>query len=241
RMYEVSSSSAERDMPPLAGRAPELEAIEHHFTDTKRSLLLLAGEPGIGKSRLLHVAALRGRECGWTVLHSGCYRTSGQAPYAPFLAALADHLCSLTPAQRRLRLYGCAWLVQLLPELAQVAPPLVPAWGLPPEQERRLLFAAVARFLANASGPAGTLLVLDDLQWAGADALDLLASLVRGHRDRPLQIIGAYRGTEVPTQHHFAMLLADLAREGLATHVELGPLSGGEAAQLIHSLLEGEL
>src|SRR5262249_8323981 len=133
------------------------------------------------------------------------------------------------------------WLVQLLPELAQVAPPLVPAWGLPPEQERRLLFAAVARFLANASGPAGTLLVLDDLQWAGADALDLLASLVRGHRDRPLQIIGAYRGTEVPTQHHFAMLLADLAREGLATHVELGPLSGGEAAQLIHSLLEGEL
>src|SRR5262249_60895914 len=105
----------------------------------ERPLLVLAGEPGIGKSRLLHEAALRGGERGWTVLHGGGHRYSDREPYAPILAAIEDAIRSLTPAQRRLRLRGCAWLVRLLPELALTLPTPMPARGLPPEQERRLL------------------------------------------------------------------------------------------------------
>ena len=64
--------------------------------------------------------------------------------------------------------------MRLLPELAGGPIEPVPHWLLTPEQERRLMGQAVERFLVNIAGPAGTLLVLDDLQWAGSDALDLL-------------------------------------------------------------------
>src|SRR5262249_23411837 len=140
--------------------------------------LLLAGEPGIGKSRLLEEAMRQAAAQGWTVLAGGCHRRSGQEPYAPFVGMLARFLAGRTPAQRRRDLTGCAWLVRLLPELAESAVVPVPSWALPPEQERRLMFAAVRHCLANVASPMGTLLVLDDLQWAGTDALDLLASLL---------------------------------------------------------------
>jgi predicted ATPase len=86
-------------------------------------------------------------------------------------------------------LQGCAWLVRLLPELAVGPIEPLPAWTLPPEQERRLMYAAVERFLANVAGPGGALLVLDDLQWAGPDALELLASVVRSNAEMSLQPI----------------------------------------------------
>ncbi len=84
-----------------------------------------------------------------------------------------------TPAARlRLDLQGCGWLARLLPELLEAHVVPAPTWTLPPEQERRLMFGAVARYLANVAGPSGTLLLLDDLQWADGDALTLLERLV---------------------------------------------------------------
>src|SRR5205807_2904988 len=100
-------------------------------------------------------------------------------PYAPLLGAVKCYIQGQAPVHLRADLAGCAWLVRLLPELADGPIEPLPAWILPPEHERRLMFEAVARFLANVAGPAGTLLVLDDLQWASPDALDLLATLVR--------------------------------------------------------------
>ena len=72
------------------------------------------------------------------------------------------------------------------------------------------MFAAVLRFLANSASPAGLLLVLDDLQRAGTDALDLLASLLRASQETPLRVIGAYRITEVQPSDPFAVLIAEL-------------------------------
>src|SRR5262249_28918058 len=148
---------------------------------------------------------------GWTVLQGGCQRRGGQEPYAPLLGAVAGHVERLLAARTWRPLEGCAWLVKLLPELAGGPIEPLPAWNLPPEQERRLMFAAVGRFLTNSAGPAGTLLVLDDLQWAGADALDLLATLARIARDVPLRVIGAYRDTDGQTQGSLGILFADLA------------------------------
>lgn len=109
----------------------------------------------------------------------GCQRRGGQESYAPLLQALDGHIRAQTPARLRVSLRGCAWLVRLVPELAGGPIESLPAWTVSPEQERRLLVKAVARYLANVAGPSGTLLVLDDLQWAGPDALGLLATLIR--------------------------------------------------------------
>jgi predicted ATPase len=104
-----------------------------------------------------------------------------------------------------------------------------------PEQERRLLFAAVARYLATIAGPAGTLLVLDDLQWAGADALDLLLTLIRAAP--ALRVVGAYRTSEISMQDPLSTMIADLAREGMVRQVELGPLATEEAGALLRAVL----
>lgn len=90
--------------------------------------------------------------------------------------------------------------MRLLPELAEGPIEPLPAGALPSDQERRLLFRAVERFLGNSAGPAGTLLLRDDLQWAGADALDLLATLVHAAAEIPLRVITAYRDTDVQAQ-----------------------------------------
>jgi tetratricopeptide (TPR) repeat protein/transcriptional regulator with XRE-family HTH domain len=224
-------------LAPFVGRAAELALLQRHLAGESPPVLFLAGEPGIGKTRLLQEAARSAVAHGLRVLMGGCQRQGGQQPYAPILDALDRFVQGQTPLQLRADLQDCAWLVRLLPELAEgpIAPLPVPA--LPSEQERRLMFGAVRRFLANVAGDAGTLLVLDDLQWAGDDALALLATLVRATGPSPLRVVGAYRDTEVHPDQPLTMLLADLAQAGLAAQHPLGPLATDEAAQLLAALL----
>ncbi|MGH2343741.1 MAG: AAA family ATPase [Chloroflexota bacterium] len=166
---------------PLVGRAREQALLDRFLAGEgtvggAARVLVLAGEPGIGKTRLLQAAAQQAVSRGWNVLFGGCQRSGGQDPYAPILEALSRHIHVQRPERRGADLEGCAWLVRLLPELAEM-PVRPPSGTLSSEQERRLIFGAVERFLTNVASPAGTLLVLDDLQWAGPDALDLVNAL----------------------------------------------------------------
>jgi tetratricopeptide (TPR) repeat protein/transcriptional regulator with XRE-family HTH domain len=226
-------------IPPLIARDQELALLERYLAGEGPPVLILAGEPGIGKSRLLREAASRAVRAGWTVLSGGCQRHGGQEPYAPILQALEHYIACLAPAHLRSNLQGCSWLARLLPELMGISGEELPAGPLAPQQERRLMFGAVARFLQNVAGAAGTLLVLDDLQWAGSDALNLLATLVRTPVEAPLRVIGAYRETEVQPTHALSTLLADLAHASLAAHRRLAPLSETDMGCLLDALLGG--
>jgi tetratricopeptide (TPR) repeat protein/DNA-binding XRE family transcriptional regulator len=230
---------------PLIGRGRERALLERHLAAAGPPLLLLAGEPGIGKTRLLEEAIAQAPGAGWSVLTGGCQR-QGEEPYAPLLGALQGHIEQSTGAE----LAGCAWLVRLLPELAECGLSPLPTGLAVPAQERRLMFGAVARYLANVAGPAGTLLVLDDLQWAGPDACALLSTLVRttaplptlgagpsGRHAVPLRVVAAYRDTEARPDDPLALMVTDLARAGLALHQTLVPLTATEARQLLDRLL----
>lgn len=237
---------AHHSLIPLVGRSRELALLEQFLAEARdepeiASLFLLAGEPGMGKTRLLEAAGQAAIGQGWRVLVGGCHRHGGQDPYAPIQDALTRYLQALTPDQLSAELEGCAWLARLLPELTGLLEPL-PTGTVPADQERRLMFAAVRRLMANAAGPAGTLLLLDDLQWAGADALDLLTTLLHLARSElvsgaPLRVVGAYRDTDVGPGHPFGLVLADLAQSGLAEQHTLGPLDRPEAAALLTDLL----
>ncbi|MGH2409599.1 MAG: ATP-binding protein, partial [Chloroflexota bacterium] len=225
---------------PLVGRETELAGLRRFLRDggageLAPTVLLLAGEPGIGKTRLLYAAAQQALADGWRVLAGGCQRRGGQEPYAPLVDALAHYIRTLPPERRRTDLAGCAWLARLLPVLAERLKELSTG-VLPPDQERRLIHAAVERFLTNVAGPAGTLLILDDIQWAGPDALDLVNTLAR-KRALPLRVIGAYRDTEARAGEPLGMLLADLAHAGLVRRQPLGPLANEDAAILLDGLL----
>jgi tetratricopeptide (TPR) repeat protein/transcriptional regulator with XRE-family HTH domain len=235
--------------PLLVGRSRELSLVEQHLEEDGPPILILAGEPGLGKTRLLAEAGRRATLQGWCVLDGGCQRRGSQHPFAPLLDAMSGFLGRRSAAELRGDLVGCAWLVRLLPELADAIGEALPTLTLPPEQERRLMFAAVGRLLANLGRrdvrAAGRILfVLDDLQWVGSDALDLLTALVRsdvsiarsGEQFR-LRVVGAYRDTEVRAGDALAVALADWAQAGLATHRALPRLSSDDCGRLLDKLL----
>ncbi|GAC1546755.1 MAG: hypothetical protein NVS2B7_22120 [Herpetosiphon sp.] len=229
--------AAAEHAPPFVGREQELRALDLHLTDGTPPLLLLAGEPGIGKSRLLREVSHHASRSGLRVLLGGCEQRGGQEPFAPLVHALARYLREAPLEQVRANLLSCAWLVRLLPEVAPHLVEPLPTMALPVEQERRLMFDAVVRFLRNVAGPRGTLLLLDDLQWAGADALSLLRTLAHAAVGTRLRLVGAYRDTEVTPQSPLSVMLADLAEAGLARQRHIGVLGLAESRRLLGGLL----
>lgn len=229
-------------VPVLVGRAREMAWLQRELA-AGGPLVLLGGEPGVGKSRLLREARGWARQRGWRALWGGCQRSSGQEPYAPLVEALDRHIHALPLERRRASLAGCEWLARLLPEVPELADmdphPVAPA-TLPSAQEQRLLFAAVERYLSNVASDVRTLLVLDDLQWVGVDALQLLTRLIQSTHLGQLRVLGAYRSTEVLPGHPLSTLMADLAREELVSHLQLAPLEPRDAAALARAALEGE-
>ncbi|HEU5348353.1 MAG TPA: AAA family ATPase, partial [Ktedonobacterales bacterium] len=227
----------DRTAAPLVGRARELALIERVLGDRFPPMLLFAGEPGIGKTRLLYEAANIAPGAGWAVLIGSCPQGSYQDPYAPLLGMIERDIAAREPAQLKAAFQGCGWLVRLLPELAERDMIQLPTWTLAPEQERRLMFAAVARYLGNIAGAAGALLILDDLQWAGSDACDLLVTLARTPGATSLRMIGSYRNTEMPARHPLVAALTGLEHEGLLHQQALTRLAATESAVLLQELL----
>jgi tetratricopeptide (TPR) repeat protein/transcriptional regulator with XRE-family HTH domain len=222
---------------PLVGRTAELALIERLLSDRLPPALFFEGEPGIGKTRLLHEAAALAMGTGWAVLMGSCPQGSYQDPYAPLLNMIERDIARRSPADLKTALQGCGWLVRLLPELAERDTVQLPPWTLTPEQERRLMFAAVARYMANIAGTAGTLLIFDDLQWAGSDACDLLEALTRNAPTTPLRMIGAYRNSDISTASPLAQTITHLDHEGLLHQHALSPLAEDESLMLLRSLL----
>jgi transcriptional regulator with XRE-family HTH domain/tetratricopeptide (TPR) repeat protein len=229
---------------PLVGRRQEISLVQQLLDGILPPALFLTGEPGVGKTRLLREAAREAASQGWTVLTGECQRQGGQIPFAPLLSTFERYILQQSRGQQQLDLAGCAWLVRLLPELVEMGVVTAPAWTLPPEQERRLMFAAASRFLGNVAGPSGTLLILDDLHWADSDGCDLLATLIRSGGGQPgsLRVLGAFRDTEVsaskPVESSLSTMIADLAHSGLAITRAVPPLGSAESAELLHHLLK---
>jgi tetratricopeptide (TPR) repeat protein len=226
----------------LAGRDAEMAQIRQFLAGTGPPVLLLAGEPGMGKTRLLEEAASRAAAVAWGVARGGCLRRAQDA-YAPLSGALDDALQRLPAGQRAEALRQAGRVDLLLPELALSGGPGPAERGAPtgfqPEQQRRLLVSSAGRLLRALAGPAGTLLVLDDLHWAGPDAVDLLAALLAAAGSPPLRVIGAYRDSE--TSARLDEFAADLARASLVRVLPLGPLTDDDAGRLLLQLApEGE-
>ncbi|GAC1451041.1 MAG: hypothetical protein PVSMB4_10550 [Ktedonobacterales bacterium] len=133
--------------PPLIGRQRELALLGRHLAGEGPPLLLLEGEPGVGKSRLLREVAQGALGYGLRILEGGCHR-SGHAPYAPVLDALTTYMRAQPSEQLRADLRDCSWLAHLMPELVDQHMVSAPAVSVPAEQARRLMYEAVARFLA---------------------------------------------------------------------------------------------
>jgi class 3 adenylate cyclase len=209
----------------FVGRAAEVERLSQLWKDAgagERRVALLAGEPGIGKTRLAAELAAQLHDEGATVLAGRCDEDLG-VPYQPFVEALR-HFVDHTPAglQQRLGRYGSE-LARLVPELSERVSDLAPPLQSDPETERYRLFDAVAGWMAAASSDQPVLLVLDDLQWAAKPTLLLLRHVVRSSEAMRLLVVGTYRDSELDHDHPLLEVLADLRRQ---REVERFPLVG---------------
>jgi DNA-binding SARP family transcriptional activator/tetratricopeptide (TPR) repeat protein len=206
-------------------------AAEHSHEEIPGRLVLLTGEAGIGKTRLLAELARSVHEDGALVL-AGRAPEETLVPYQPFLEALRHYVLNAPFRELRstTREYGSE-LARLMPELRRRAPDLPP----PPDEpatERYRLFEAVVGLLAEISEAVPVLIVLEDLHWADRPTLLLLRHLARAPQAARLLILGAYRANE-RWSDGFSAALADLRRERLVSQLVLTGMGELDTAELI--------
>ncbi|HET6319896.1 MAG TPA: AAA family ATPase, partial [Chloroflexota bacterium] len=223
---------------PLIGReralARVLRAIEDASAGRGR-LILLTGEPGIGKTRLAQEAVLEADRRGFLILIGRCHEQHQWAPLEPFVDVFAR--AGDVASEPLSACIATHWptLQRWLAEGTLRDDPR----GESADQRVRLQ-RECAGFLGALSSEAPLALFLDDLQWADSLSLALLEHLAHSLAARPVLLLGTYRDVEVGRQHLLHPVIRDLVRDRLLELISLAPLSLHATAQLIRSRLGDE-
>jgi len=216
---------------PLVGRNEELRELLASIEAAGRGegkLVLLAGEPGVGKTRLAQEATLVLRNQGFLIAAGRCYEPRQTVPFYPFLDALATLYADGPGALRSQLPRRWPYLARLLPD-RDLSVPATSSDGME-EQER--LFRAVTGFIQAIAGAIPVALLLDDLHWADSASLELLQHLTRHTRGDRVFLLGTYRDVEVGRQHPLEGALRDLTRERLVEDVPIRRLAQEGTAAL---------
>jgi DNA-binding CsgD family transcriptional regulator/tetratricopeptide (TPR) repeat protein len=219
--------------PTLVGRVEELQTLEAarvRAADGEPAVVLVGGEAGVGKTRLIAELASRHATDGTRMLVGGCVPVGGGAlPYAPIVEALRTLLAEVGVEAVR-ELVGPAW-----PELARLLPALgePDRRGPPGQAAQARLFELLLGLLGRLGDQAPLVLVVEDLHWADRSTRQLLAFLVRNLRRERLLVIVTYRNDE-PSHQRLGPYLAELDRADRAGRVELPRLDRAQTvAQLV--------
>ena len=232
----------------FVGRQAEAEVLSwlgQEAAGGERRAVLVAGEAGVGKTRLVAEAAARFHRQGAVVLFGRCEEELG-VPYQPFAEALAEYVAAASTEDLAGQLGPLGGeLSRLLPGLPArvggLAPPLQTESGT----ERYRLFEAVREFFVALSKTAPVVVVLEDLHWAAPPTLALLLHLVRRTERARLLIVGTYRDTELGRTHPLAGVLADLRRLAGTDRIALTGLDEAAVVAFVEALanhpVEGDL
>ena len=215
---------------PFVGRDLELNQLKKAWSTVREGgahLVLLAGEPGIGKSRLAMEFGRCVQAEGYVVASARAYEAAGRLPWGPVIDllrsdALRSHIDTLDTVWR-------AELARLLPELLDAVQPSGSSQSGDVAQRHRL-FDAVNR--AITAGDRTRLLIIDDLQWCDAETIELIGFVVRSGRATPVLIVGTVRLEEIPQHHHLVTLVDALGHDHAVTTVPLDRLDEATTATL---------
>jgi predicted ATPase/class 3 adenylate cyclase len=198
-------------------------------------LVLLSGEPGVGKTRLAQEVTLKARNHSFVMASGRCYEPEANVPFYPFLEALAT-LHAVSPARVRQQ------LSERWPEVRTLLPHqgASQSSSLGDGQEEQLrLFWAVTGFIQAIASERPVAILLDDLHWADTSSLELLQHLARHTRANRVLLLGTYRDVEVNRQHPLEAALTDLGRERLTHEIGIRRLDEQGTGELVAATLGG--
>src|ERR1700677_4438253 len=241
-LMEMSSRGAS---PVLIGRTAEMTALTDTLSTVRQggpATLLIGGEAGVGKTRLINDFFLN---VPWRLLSGPCLEIGADGlPYAPFTAMLrglvrevgGDEIAALLPDGGR----ATRELARLLPELSAV--PAHDGDGpRPAEASRALLFESFITLLERLAARSPLALVVEDAHWADQSSRDLLTFLIRYQRSLPgVAIVVTFRSDELHRTHPLRPLLAELSRIDWVDRIDLPRLTRRQSAELTAAILRRE-
>ncbi len=233
-----------RDAPPLVGRTPELALLADllaRLAAGSGCTVLIEGEPGIGKSRLLReVAGLAGTRQVSTLM-TNCYEIERDTPYQPIIDLVSRALDRVPQAALRdIPLVSLAELAALVPEIADCAPELPKLSNDFPEVRQARLPHAVAQLLEASRGGRPSILMVDDIQWADEASARVLHFLARHAAESPLLVMYAFRSEEIDNDERFARLIESLRRETGTRRLVLSRLEPNDTSNLVAALARSD-
>ncbi len=235
-----------RSVPPVkyVGRVEERAALEEAMKlarSGQRQVVLLSGEPGIGKTRLASYAAHDAYAEGFAVVWGACTEELA-VPYEPWIG-VCSQLVESAPVellQRHVARHK-GELARLARNLEGRVAELPEPQSSDPETERYLLFNAVAGLLGEVAEAVPLCVVLDDLHWADAQSLGLLKHLLRSTEQGALQVIVPYRDSDLGKDHPLTAVLADLRSLSGVQRIALHGLGADEVAEIMTAVAGHEL
>ena len=226
---------------PFVGRSAELEKLRTLLPSASGEglrIVLLGGEPGSGKSRLVREFAVLAAEDRVLVLYGACDPVV-QAPYGPFAEAFEHLPDAVEPGELSALGARTAELARLVPELAGA--PAAPAAVADPDTERHRLHTAVADALEVLGHGRPALLVIEDAHWADDSTLLLLRHLARAAGSARALVLVTFRDTEVDMPDALSETLADLRRSERVVRIRLAGLTEDDVSEFVSQAAEDEL
>ncbi len=231
------------ERPPFVGRTRELNVLLARWEEASRGesrVVLIGGEAGIGKTRLTEEFASIVRWRGAVVARGRCYEPERVLPYQPIAEVLSD-LSQGSDVRAAIPAWAQVELARIVPGFGQGRQGAEERslYALPDAEARQaVLFHAIVAVVRHFAARTPLLIVLEDLHWASESTLAGLFYLTRQIASAPALIVGTFRPEEAGEAHALTMMVGELAREGLAQHLALEPLSADAVAELIRHVHE---
>ncbi len=233
--------------PLFIGRQPELEALTEAVERAREgaaAVILIGGEAGIGKTRLIDEVSARSIERGAIALQGGCVSLGdgGGLPFAPIVEALRRLPATLADGRfgeidfDSLRTPATLELGRLMPEFGTPSPADAGGTGRPEWVQARI-FEGVLALLRALGDRAPVVCVLEDLHWADSSTRDLVAFLARNVRTERLVVVGTYRSDELHRRHPLRPWLAEMERLPRVRRIELSRFGRSELGAQVEAII----
>src|SRR5947209_9497480 len=222
--------------PVLVGREREVSLLEDALLAAHRGsgqVVVIAGEAGVGKTRLAMELQERARRAGTAVMVGTTSEAEVALPYLPFIEAIGNYLAGADLDRIKLQLgpATCRQLGQLLPQFEFQTTLIDPG---EPAQAKLRLYEAILAFFRYAAERSGLLLVLEDFHWADASSRELLEYMARRLRRRTrMLLLVTYRSDELNRRHPLLPLIRGWQRTGMAEPIQLDPLPASAIASMV--------